>query len=77
MGLILYIYKQAGQSEGGEGLAEEAGGVMGSRGDRAGSWERDGGTPGEEYAWGVSELLILGVFEYLLWGVFEVFLGCY
>ena len=46
MGLILYIYKQVGQSEGGGSPAEEAGGVMGSRGDRAGSCERDGGKAG-------------------------------
>ena len=46
MGLILYIYKQVGQSEGGGSPAEEAGGVMGSRGDRAGSCERDEGKSG-------------------------------
>ena len=27
------------------------------------------GRPGEEDAWGVSELLVWGVFEYLLWCV--------
>ena len=48
MGLILNIYKQVGQSEGGRKFAEEAGGVMGSRGDRAGSCERDGGFAGRE-----------------------------